>query len=101
MGGLAAAGTPSGESQESFSEERSKNCASAALASFFFPVLFEGLFAATWYPLHHHPCPIQAVSGGYLPPFPHPPHCCGDIESGGKLTGQDRCLKALESVYSN
>lgn len=35
MGGLAAAGAPSDESQEAFSEERSKNCASAALAHFF------------------------------------------------------------------
>ena len=35
VGGLAAAGAPSDESQEAVSEERSKNCASAALTVFF------------------------------------------------------------------
>lgn len=35
VGGLAAAGTPSDESWEAFSNERSKNCASAALGNFF------------------------------------------------------------------
>lgn len=35
VGGLAAAGTPSDESQEAFSEGRSKNCASAALTRSF------------------------------------------------------------------
>lgn len=58
VGGLAAAGTPSHESQEAFSEERSKNYASASRACFFL-FLPKGLFAAMWYLLHCHPCPIQ------------------------------------------
>jgi len=36
----------------------------------FFSVQSEGLFAAMRYLLHHHPCLIQAVFGGYLSPFP-------------------------------
>lgn len=55
---VAAAGTPSHESQEAFSEERSKNCANATLACFLL-FLPKSLFAAMWYLLHCHACPIQ------------------------------------------
>lgn len=57
-GRLGSRGTPSHESQEAFSEERSKNYASASRACFFL-FLPKGLFAAMWYLLHCHPCPIQ------------------------------------------
>lgn len=58
VGGLAAAGTPSHESQEAFSEKRFKNCASATLTCFYL-FLPKGLFAAMWNLLCCHPCPIQ------------------------------------------
>lgn len=85
VGGLAAAGTPSHESQEAFSEERSKNCARAALAHFF-SVPSKRPFCC-----HVVPAPLSSLSHtAYPPPFPHPPHCCGGWESGGKLSAQDR-----------
>lgn len=64
-GRLGSSRPPSRDSQEAFSEGRSKNCASAARASSF---PSGGLFAATLYPPHHHPWPLQPAFGGFLPP---------------------------------
>lgn len=57
VGGLAAAGTPSDESQEAFSEERSKNCASAALVR---------VFRSFWRPFCRHAVPAPPSSLSHI-----------------------------------
>lgn len=61
---------------------------------------FDGFFAAMRYLLHHHPHPIQAVSGGYLPAFTCPPCCCGGLERGKSLSGQHRCFRHLDLLIA-